>query len=91
MIQNRSNNGVRYGRTREDGAQRVFFDGKPAGWLMPQASQATLEASAGIQQWSHPRGKVATKLWDGGASILDFSAYWEKHYQKTYPFATVQS
>ena len=88
MIQNRSNNGVRYGRTREDGAVRVFWDGKPAGWLMPPVSEMTLEASPGIQGWSHPRGKVSTKLQDGGASILKFSDHCKRHVLPTYPLSS---
>lgn len=57
----------------------------PSGYLMPQASQRTLEASPGIQSWSHPRGKTSTELYDGGATILSFSDYCKRHLIPTYP------
>jgi hypothetical protein len=59
--------------------------GQCFGTLMPMASQATLEASPGIQGWSHPRGKVSTSLYDGGATILSFSDHCKKHLIPTYP------
>lgn len=62
--------------------------GKTIGLLMPVVSQATLEASPGIQSWSNPRGKVSTKLYDGGATILSFSDHCKRHLLPTYPFST---
>jgi hypothetical protein len=85
MIQNRKS--VQYGGTRNDGAKRVFWNGKPAGWLMPGASQATLESSPGIQGWSHPRGKVATRLWEGNAVAI-FASHWERKWKTTYPLSS---
>jgi hypothetical protein len=80
---------LEYSDELPEGGRAVFaqIDGvfTCIGRLMPEASQATLEASPGIQAWSHPRGKVATRLFDKGASILQFSKYWERHWQRTYP------
>lgn len=69
------------------GAKRVWIDGRPGGWLMPEISQATAEASPGIQTWSHPRAKGGpdVRLADGGASIISFSDYCKKRLIPTYP------
>jgi hypothetical protein len=85
MIQNKSS--VQYGVVRGDGATRVFFNGKPAGWLMPEASETTLEASPGIQGWSHPRGKVSTEMFDS-TSVARFADHWERRYRRSYPYAS---
>lgn len=83
---------LKYSNTKVDPSINQTFrfvydeDGNCIGRLYDGATEETLEASPGIQQWSHPRGKVATKLADGGASIANFSAYWERHYGRTYPF-----
>jgi hypothetical protein len=77
----------------EDGSRRMYVlpkDGEALqciGRLMPTINQATAEASPGIQSWSHPRSKggPGTKLQDGGASVLNFSTYWERHWQRSYP------
>ena len=80
-----------FGLTQDDGSQTVHaqIDGvyRCVGRLMPPISQATAEASPGIQSWSHPRAKggPAVKLLDGGASLLNFSVYWERHWQRSYP------
>lgn len=58
--------------------------GRQIGVLMPIASQATLEASPGIQGWSHPRGKVVTKSFDA-SSVASFAAHWERKWRHTYP------
>ena len=60
---------VHYGLVQENGDRAVWFDGKPAGILKAPASQLTLESSPGIQGWSHPRGKVATKMFEPNAVI----------------------
>lgn len=79
------------GLEQADGTRTVHaqIDGvyRCVGRLMPPISQATAEASPGIQSWSHPRAKGGpdVKLADGGASILNFSAYWERHWQRSYP------
>jgi hypothetical protein len=86
-------NGVplEYGDELPDGSQRVTaqIDGvyRCVGRLMPSISQRTAEASPGIATWSHPRAKggADVKLQDGGASILNFSRYWERHWQRSYP------
>jgi hypothetical protein len=59
--------------------------GQHIGRLMPQADQATLEASPGIQNWSHPRGKVATRLWDD-TSVERFAQHWSRNWAGTYPY-----
>lgn len=61
--------------------------GRPLGVLMPIASQATLEASPGIQGWSHPRGKVATELMETDAVAI-FADHWERKWQTTYPLSS---
>ena len=85
---------TRLGITREDGARQVLMLREleqgvkvwvVSGWQMPTITQATIEASPGIQAWSSPRGKVATKLFDGGATILSFSDYCKRHLLPTYP------
>ena len=57
---------------------------RQAGWLMPRIDQATVEASPGIQSWSHPRGKVSTELYDEN-SVARFAAHWERKWRTTYP------
>ena len=59
----------------------------PSGYLMPEASQATLEASPGIQSWSSPRGKVCTEQYDD-CSVARFAEHWERRYRRTYPYAS---
>ncbi len=59
----------------------------PSGYLMPQASEKTLEASPGIQGWSHPRGKVSTEMYDP-TSVARFAEHWERRYRRTYPYAS---
>ncbi len=82
---------LEYGDTLPNGWREVFamIDGiyTCIGRIAPPMSQATAESSPGIQSWSHPRAKGGpnVKLQDGGASLLDFSAYWERHYQRSYP------
>jgi len=82
---------LEYGDTLDDGSREILaqVDGvwKCVGRLMPPMSQAHAEASPAVQSWSHPRGKGGpdVKLADGGASILNFSAYWERHWQRSYP------
>ncbi len=68
-----------------DGSRVVLSNGQRIGSIMPPIDQGTIEASPGIQNWSHPRGKVSTKMFDGGASVAQFSVYWERHYARTYP------
>ena len=61
--------------------------GQTLGRLMPRIDQATLEASAGIQPWSHPRGKVALQMYDPD-SVVQFAEHWERVNGKTYPFSS---
>lgn len=72
-----------------DGTRTVYgtIDKKTraCGKLMPQISDDILATSPGISAWSKPNVKVDADLEDGGATILNFSAYWERHYQRTYP------
>lgn len=68
----------------EDGSRSMYADGKCIGRLMPPASQATLEASPGIQQWSNPRGKVATRMFDPDA-VRKFAIQWSRNWAMDYP------
>ncbi len=67
-----------------DGSRSMYVDGKCIGRLMPGASQATLEASPGIQSWSNPRGKVSTRMFDPDA-VTKFSRQWSRNWAETYP------
>ena len=66
---------------------RDAFTGAVIGTLMPRTSKRALDASAGIQSWSKPGYPSRVTLFDGGASIAQFSEYWEKHTGRTYPFS----
>jgi len=58
--------------------------GRCMGTLSAGATQATLEASPGIQTWSSPRGKVATRMMDRSA-VVKFGAQWSRNWPSTYP------
>jgi hypothetical protein len=81
---------LEYSDELPEGGRAVFaqIDGifTCIGRLMPEASQATLEASPGIQPWSHPRGKVSVEL-DNPNSVADFASHWERHWRRTYPLS----
>ena len=69
-----------------DGSKLMHDEqGNCLGRLMPTVSQATLEASPGIQTWSNPRGKVATKMFSpDGVEI--FARQWSRNWAESYPF-----
>ena len=73
-------NGDRLVHAQIDGVYRCI------GVMKAPASQATLEASPGIQGWSHPRGKVSVRLDDPG-SVANFAEHWERHWRRTYPLS----
>jgi len=75
---------IKYGFVRQDGSRSMHVDGKCIGKLMPGASQATLEASPGIQTWSNPRGKVATRMFDPDA-VRKFGVQWSRNWAMDYP------
>lgn len=68
-----------------DGSREMYVNGACIGRLMPEVSQATLEASPGIQNWSHPRGKVSTKLFDP-SSPERFAKQWSRNWSGSYPY-----
>ncbi len=80
-------NKLKYGPEQPDGSREITLNGKAYGVLRPTVSQKTLEASPGIQSWSHPRGKVAVKLWDD-TSVARFADHWERKWRTTYPLAS---
>lgn len=83
-----SNNKLEYSAAGADGDRliRAQVDGvyRIVGTLMPPASQATLEASPGIQRWSNPRGKVATRMFDPDA-VRKFAIQWSRNWAMDYP------
>lgn len=62
--------------------------GRPIGVLMPRVDKRVLAASPGIQAHSVPGYPSRVTLYDGGASIAQFSEYYERHTGRTYPFST---
>jgi hypothetical protein len=78
---------IEYGAFNRDGSRHMWVGDICIGKLMPSASQATLEASPGIQSWSSPRGKVATKMFDPDA-VTKFNAQWSRNWAETYPLDT---
>ncbi len=87
-IKDASNGKLEYGSEFADGSRQVFaqIDGvyRSLGTLSGGASQATLEASPGIQSWSNPRGKVSTHMFDPDA-VAKFSRQWSRNWAETYP------
>lgn len=59
----------------------------PSGYLMPEISESTIEASPGIQSWSSPRGKFCPQMFDE-SSVARFAEHWERRYRRTYPYAS---
>ncbi len=62
-------------------------NGRHIGWLEPRVTARVLNSSAGVQSWSKPGYPSRVTLFDGGASIAQFSEYWERHTGRTYPFS----